>query len=139
MTIFYCLACSSFTPEKLYPFKAFTELATPQQTPVIALTLQAIESFPPERIAATADRLTPLDPAHWKAAEYSTLDPTAAPAAPDADGCSVTSNTPGRSGTGLVWLAAPSLLFEFVDVGNDLGDGARVRSCGFLRSISAVA
>lgn len=63
----------SFTPEKLYPFKAFTELATPQQAPVIALTLQAIESFPPERIATTADRLTPLDPAHWKAAEYSDL------------------------------------------------------------------
>ena len=64
---------SSFTPEKLYPFKAFIELATPQQAPVIALTLQAIESFPPERIAATADRLTPLDPVYWKAAEYSTI------------------------------------------------------------------
>lgn len=63
----------TFTPKNLCPFEAFTRFATPQQAPVIALTLQAIESFPPDRIAATADRLTPLDPVHWKAAEYSAL------------------------------------------------------------------
>ncbi len=66
-------ARKTFTPQNLCPFEAFTRFATPQQAPVIALTLQAIDSFPPERIAAAADRLTPLDPAHWKATEYSDL------------------------------------------------------------------
>jgi hypothetical protein len=63
----------TFTPQNLRPFAAFTNFATPQQAPVIALTLQAIEHFPPARIAAAAERLTPLDPLHWKAAEYSDL------------------------------------------------------------------